>query len=676
MGSLHSYEAHAEPVGDVPPISVQGRLREHSAFWLEELEASDFVRGIVTEGYRLPFFATPEPMCHRNHSSALSNDAFVSTAIAELLQTQCVAEVECCPKVCSPLQVATNARGKMRLVVDLRYINSFLWKDKFKYEDIKLVPQMFSRGDFFTTFDLKSGYHRVDIHKEFWDYLGFSWGTGAHRKFYVFRVLPFGLAIACYVFTKLLRPLVKRWRARGLRCIVYIDDGICASPNFELASWARDLIVSDLGRAGFVLNLEKSQLDPSQFGRWLGFEIDLYAGSFRVPSDKISKLKNLIASIDPCSQVQVRLIASVAGQIISMGLALGPVARLRTRALYTVIEQRQYWNDRLFLTDEAREELQFWQEHVDQLNEQPIWFSSGATRVVFTDASSSGFGGFIVGVGSSIAHGQWSAYEIQQSSTWRELKAVDQVLRSFASVLAGHTIKWFTDNQNVVRIVRVGSRRPHLQDGAMSIFEVCLQYGVKLEMEWIPRTLNEKADYISRIIDHDDWQINPVIFHRLDCLWGPHTYDRFASPHNSQLPRFDSKFWNPLCSAVDTFTTSWSGDVNWWVPPPYLVCRTVRHAESCSARGTLILPAWRSAPFWPLICPDGTHLALFIQAWTMISFVPQLVIPGLAGHSIGDSLHEKSYFLAVHIDFSVAPRSILVDPNFCTSIEEPCSGCS
>ena len=95
-------------------------------------------------------------------------------------------------------------------------------------------------------------------------------------------------------------------------------------------------------------------MDPSQFGRWLGFEIDLYAGSFRVPSDKISKLKNIIASIEPYSLVRVRLIASVAGQIISMGLALGPVARLRTRALYTVIEQRQYWNDRLFLTDEGR----------------------------------------------------------------------------------------------------------------------------------------------------------------------------------------------------------------------------------------------------------------------------------------------------------------------------------
>ena len=39
-------------------------------------------------------------------------------------------------------------------------------------------------------------------------------------------------------------------------------------------------------------------------------------------------------------------------------------------------------------------------------------------------------------------------------------------------------------------------------------------------------------------------------------------------------------------------------------------------------------------------------------------------------------MRKASYFLAVHIDFSVAARSILIDPNFCINIEEPCSGCS
>ena len=84
------------------------------------------------------------------------------------------------------------------------------------------------------TFDLKSGYHHVDIHQDNWPYLGFSWNNASgHRKFFMFRVLPFGLSTACYVFTKLLRPLVKRWRSQGRRAVIYIDDGICASVKIQ-----------------------------------------------------------------------------------------------------------------------------------------------------------------------------------------------------------------------------------------------------------------------------------------------------------------------------------------------------------------------------------------------------------------------------------------------------------
>ena len=63
----------------------------------------------------------------------------------------------------------------------------------------------------------------------------------------------------------------------------------------------------------------------------------------------------------------------------------------------------------------------------------------------------------------------------------------------------------------MLRIVQVGSRKPHLQDGAMCIFQTCMQFGIRLEMEWIPRSENEVADYISRIVDLDDWQVNPDI---------------------------------------------------------------------------------------------------------------------------------------------------------------------
>ena len=100
----------------------------------------------------------------------------------------------------------------------------------------------------------------------------------------------------CYVFTKLLHPLVKRWRRTGLRCVVYIVDGICAARSRVECSAAEEIVLSDLGKAGFILSTE-NVLDPVQKGNWLGCVIDLCVGSFFVPSEKISRLQSNVASL-------------------------------------------------------------------------------------------------------------------------------------------------------------------------------------------------------------------------------------------------------------------------------------------------------------------------------------------------------------------------------------------
>ena len=55
------------------------------------------------------------------------------------------------------------------------------------------------------------------------------------------------------------------------------------------------------------------------------------------------------------------------------------------------------------------------------------------------------------------------------------------------------------------------------------------KFGIWLDMEWIPPTLNDKANYISHIQDVDDWQINPLVFANVDTFWGPHSVDCFAN---------------------------------------------------------------------------------------------------------------------------------------------------
>ena len=134
-------------LSETSPVNVQGRLREHSSFWTEELEASVFVRDIVHHGYHIPFLANPAPVFPYNHQSALQNEQFVSEAIDELVAGSCVLPQAECPLVCSPLSVVQSSKGKRRLVIDLRYLKQYLPEQKFKYEGLNQVPHMFVQGD-------------------------------------------------------------------------------------------------------------------------------------------------------------------------------------------------------------------------------------------------------------------------------------------------------------------------------------------------------------------------------------------------------------------------------------------------------------------------------------------------------------------------------------------------
>ena len=86
-----------------------------------------------------------------------------SSAIADLLSNLCIQKVSYKPHICSPFSVVANSVGKLHLVVNLRYLNQYLLKDKF--EDLRTAMLMSEPGDYMFTFDLKSGYHHVDIHQ-------------------------------------------------------------------------------------------------------------------------------------------------------------------------------------------------------------------------------------------------------------------------------------------------------------------------------------------------------------------------------------------------------------------------------------------------------------------------------------------------------------------------------
>ena len=177
---------------DVQNIAVKGRLRRNISFW-EYIGASWFIRQTILEGYKIPFYFTPAPATFGNNKSSLQHADFVHKAITDLLALGSVVECSSPPSVINPLSVSIQSNGKKRLILDLRYPNSFVKKFTIKFEDAKTMLSSFidHSQNWFYSFDIKSGYHHIDIFPPDQDFLGFSWSFSGVTRYFKFTVLPF-----------------------------------------------------------------------------------------------------------------------------------------------------------------------------------------------------------------------------------------------------------------------------------------------------------------------------------------------------------------------------------------------------------------------------------------------------------------------------------------------------
>lgn len=117
-------------------------------------------------------------------------------------------------------------------------------------------------------------------------------------------------------------------------------------------------------------------------------------------------------------------------------------------------------------------------------------------------------------------------------------------------------------------------------------------------------------------------------------IFGAHTVDRFACSYNAKVTRFNTRFFQNGCEAVDAFSQDWGHNNNWICPPVCLLIRVLKHMELCNARGTVILPLWKSSCFWTLFCSDGVHWNSFVIDWVFLPKFPGLFIRGKARNTL------------------------------------------
>ena len=556
----------------------------------------------IREGAKLPFSQEPSACFNENRVYTTQHSRFIESEINRLLTLGAIKQVDFQPKCILAMRAIPKKSGAHRLVVDCRPINVNMVVPKFHQEGIKVVSELIQTDDILMTIDVKDGFHHIPLHDESQTYVGMAW----KGKFYVWKVLCFGIAIAPYLFHKVVRPMVQYLRQQHLRLAPFVDDFLLMMKR-ALVHRHKCLVLSTMRRLGWRPNLKKCDFSVNTHAVFVGFDIqsDTSRGPWiKVLPAKIRKLRRAIHQVLQLTFVSARALARIAGQCIAMTKAIMP-GKLLLRNIYRVIASRRSWEDnRLYLTNAAINDLNWWLAALKGWNGAPMTTQIVDTQIE-TDASGFGWGSYMKieennCVSEKLAAGLWNKKVSFKHSNYKELLAVLQALRSFAPILKHRKhVQILSDNITTVAYVNhLGGPSQELSDLMTTIWTTAATLGIELSAKYLCGKMNYRADGLSRLESTHEWELHPSLFQQIDSMWGPHTVDRFAATHNAQIPVFNSRFWDPNSAAVDALAQSWRQENNFVNPPFCLIPRILDLIQEQQVEATIIAPLWPAQPWY------------------------------------------------------------------------------
>lgn len=243
-----------------------------------------------------------------NNPNCDEHAEFVTTTLtewAEQLAMRQLTPAEEAREVLSILALTVavqEATGKLRLCINGRPLTDakkpasehVVPKQRFKLEQVWQAASMMRPGDWMVTTDFKSGFLGIPLQYYFRKLLCVKW----QGKTYQCQALPFGLSSVPRVYTKVMRALLRMWRARGWRCSNFYDDCIFFARSYEEACALRDQLLKDLEELGWWISPAKCMLEPGQLVEYLGFEFcSLPKPHLRVPVTKVERAREGARSI-------------------------------------------------------------------------------------------------------------------------------------------------------------------------------------------------------------------------------------------------------------------------------------------------------------------------------------------------------------------------------------------
>ncbi|GIQ87488.1 hypothetical protein KIPB_009533, partial [Kipferlia bialata] len=521
--------------------------------------ASKTVCNILRYGAPLRLFATPPPSSHITPPSEE-----VLKEVEGMVQNGVIERVESAQVTVGLFLVnKPKAPGEYRPIVDMRYTNRYMERQRFRLMAFQALEALRPKGWPFMRVDLRKGYWQILIRPQDRQFTGIRVGGIT----YVHRALCFGASVAPITFqtvTEELARLVVREAGVGV-VIVYLDDFLLLAPTERELLLLRRVFDRICERCGAVLALDKSDAEPRYRGVWLGTGVDTREGTFFVDPDKAASLLALLRPMVAAGSTTQGKLRSLLGKLTFCHRAYAP-ALVHTKLLLSLLSRGE--------RDSTK--VSFQPQHISRLHHWIRTLKGGASRsfmtppftaVITTDAAT-GEGDRPAGMGGQLRIGDTvlsfsEPFPDSHSGAHinvLEAKAILRAVTLWSPKLRGRGVIIRSDNSTAVHCInRGGSRAPRVQEVVEDIWQKAASIDCRFVARHVAGQLNVGADIASRFRILEGSTPEGVI-QQLEVRWGTLEVDRFAALDNHRFRLFQTR-------EEDALAWDWRGWRNFVAPP-------------------------------------------------------------------------------------------------------------
>uniref|UniRef100_A0AAG5DPC1 RNA-directed DNA polymerase n=1 Tax=Anopheles atroparvus TaxID=41427 RepID=A0AAG5DPC1_ANOAO len=331
-----------------------------------------------------------------------------------------------------PKKTDSSGKKKFRLVIDYRKLNEKTINDKYPIPDITDILDKLGRACYFSTVDLVSGFHQIQLANEDMEKTAFSVNSGK----YEFTRMPFGLKNAPATFQRVMDCILREHL--GKFCLVYMDDIIIFSPSFQEHKVHISKIFRKLKEANLKIQHEKCEFFRKEV-QFLGHTVTEHG--VKPNNDKIEVIRSWPI---PKTEKDIRQFLGILGYYRRFIKDFAKLVKPLTNLLRKEIE--------IEMTPEI---IKCFEKCKKILTLDPILIYPDFSKefILTTDASDFAIGAVLsqgpIGQDRPVAYASRTLNKTEErySTTEKELLAIIWAVKHFRPYLYGRKFKLYTDHQ-------------------------------------------------------------------------------------------------------------------------------------------------------------------------------------------------------------------------------------